>query len=42
MSAKPEVIYQSYTPGDTHMMREYMLHVILKNVKRMLKHKLIK
>ena len=34
-------IYESYTPENTHFMREYMLHVILRNVERMHKHKII-
>ena len=34
-------IYQSYTPENTHLMREYMLHVILRNIRYMRKHKLI-
>ena len=34
-------IYEAYSPENTHMMREYMLHVMLKNVERMRKHKLI-
>ena len=34
-------IYQSYTPENTHLMREYMLYVILRNIRYMRKHKLI-
>jgi hypothetical protein len=34
-------IYESYTPENTHLMREYMLYVIIRNVRRMRKHKLI-
>ena len=34
-------IYQSYTAENTHLMREYMLHIILRNVRYMRKHKLI-
>ena len=35
------IVFESYTPENTHLMREYMLHVILKHVRYMLKHKLI-
>ena len=36
-----KTIFEAYTPTDSHMMREYMLYVVLKNVRRMRKHKLI-
>jgi len=35
------VIYESFSPDNSHQMREYMLHVVTKNIKRMRKHKLI-
>ena len=35
MLPDPVTIYESYTPDNTHLMREYMLHIILKNVNRM-------
>lgn len=34
-------IYESFTPENTHLMREYMLHIMIKNVRRMRKHRLI-
>ena len=34
-------IFESYTPDNTHLMREYMLHVIIQNIRRMHKHKTI-
>ena len=34
-------LYESYTPENTHLMREYMLYVVIKNVRHMKKHKLI-
>jgi hypothetical protein len=34
-------IYESYTPENTHLMREYMLHVVIRSVRHMKKHKLI-
>ena len=37
----PKVIYESFTPENTHQMREYMLEITLKNIKRMRKHKLM-
>lgn len=36
-----KVIYESYAPENTHQMREYILNVTLRNVKRMLKHGLM-
>ena len=41
MLPDPVLLYRSYSPANTHEMREYMLTVITKNVRRMLKHKLI-
>ena len=34
-------IYESYTPKNAHLMREYMLLVIRQNIKRMLEWKTI-
>lgn len=39
--ANYRTIYESYTPENTHLMREYMLHVIIRQVRYMLKHRLI-
>ena len=37
----PKLIYEAFTPENTHQMREYMLEIILRNIKRMRKHKLM-
>ena len=34
-------LYESYNPENTHAMREYMLYVINRHIKRMHKHNLI-
>ena len=36
-----KTIYESYTPENTHFMREYMLHVVIRRIRYMFKHKLI-
>ena len=36
-----ETIYEAYMPENTLLLREYMLYVIVKNVRHMLRHKLI-
>ena len=36
-----QTIYESFTPENTHQMRDQMLYTILKSIRRMLKHKLI-